>query len=201
MRLIIESLCLSSIAALIAAVLLLQPPGESLAAQKSAQLPADLALVPANAVGFVHIRGAELWKHEIFAGLRATFEKAGPKAVATLDNRFVPKPSTFDRFTAFVLFGERGEPVPFGILRFSAPFEIAEVVTAYLPKASAEKIEGKTLYRGENSPFELYFPDHLHIVIGMPGQLATYLKHTLPQAGPLSEGLKLAASGKPVVVS
>ncbi len=201
MRYVIQSLCLAPIAALIAAVFLLQPPRESLAAKKAATLPSDLALVPANAVGFVHVRGADLWKHEMFAGLRATFEKAGSKAVATLDDRFVPKPSTFDRFTAFVLFGERGEPLPFGILRFSAPFEIAEVVTAYLSKPSTEKFDGKTLYRGESSPFELYFPDHQHIVIGMPGELATYLKHTLPQTGPLSEGLKLAASGKPVVVS
>ena len=54
---------------------------------------------------------------------------------------------------------------------------------------------------GEDSQFELYFPDHQHIVIGMPGQLAKYLRHESPKTGPLSNGLKLAASGKPVVLS
>jgi hypothetical protein len=201
MRLAIQSIALAMIAALTAAVLLLQPGCETALAQQSATLPSDLALVPADAVGFAHIRGADLWKHEMFAGLRATFEKAGPKAIATLDKQFVPKPSTFERFTGFVLLDERKEPLPYGILRFSEPFEIAEVVTAYLPKASAEKIEGKTLYRGEKSPFELYFPDHQHIVIGMSGQMANYLKHELPKTGPLSYGLKLAASGKPIVVA
>jgi hypothetical protein len=201
MRFAFQSIGLSTIAALTAAVLLLQPGRETVAAQQAATLPTDLALVPANAVGFVHIRGADLWKHELLAGLRTTFEKAGPKAAATLDTQFVPKPSTFDRFTGFVLLDERQEPIPFGILRFSAPFEIAEVVTTYLPKASAEKIDGKTLYRGDNSPLELYFPDRQHIVIGMSGQLANYLKHEQPKTGPLSHGLKLAASGKPIVVA
>jgi hypothetical protein len=201
MRLAIRSISLATVAALTATVLLLQPGRESVAAQQRSTLPLDLALVPANAVGFVHIRGADLWKHEMFAGIRATFEKAGPKAAAALDKQFVPKPSTFDRFTGFVLLNERNEPMPFGILRFSSPFEVAEVVTAYLPKATAEKIDGKTLYRGEQAPFELYFPDHQHIVIGMSGQLAHFLKQEPNKSGAMSHGLKLAASGKAIVVS
>jgi len=201
MRFVVQSLGSSTIAAFLAALVLCQPNGATVAAQQRATLPADLALVPANALGFVHVRGADLWKSDIFASIRGTFERAGPKALETLDSQFVPKPSTFDRFTGFVLLDERHEPSPVGILRFSAPFEIAEVVTAYLPKASAEKIGGKTLYRGDNSPFELYFPDHQHIVIGLPGKLANYLNHEMPKTGPLSYGLNLAASGKPVVVS
>ena len=203
MRLAIRAIGLATVAALTATVVLLNPGRESVAAQQSVTIPADLALVPTDAVGFVHLRGADLWKNEIFASFRATFEKAGPKALAALDSQFVPKPSTFDRFTGFLLFGEEkaASQFPFGILRFSVPFEIAEVVTTYLPKASSEKIDGKAIYRGEQAPFELYFPDHQHIVIGMPGQLAKYLRHESPKTGPLSNGLKLAASGKPVVVS
>jgi hypothetical protein len=91
--------------------------------------------------------------------------------------------------------------IPFGILRFTAPFEIAEVVTAYLPKATAEKVNGKTVYRGEDAPFELYFPDHQHIVVSESGQMEKYLKHDMVKAGPLSHGLKLATAGKPVVLS
>jgi hypothetical protein len=192
------------VALLVAAIALLHPDESSLQAaqpQPSA-LPADLALVPSDAIAFLHVRGAELWKNEVFAGVRAIFEKAGPKALAALDSQFVPKPSTLDRLTVFALLdGANKEPLPFGIVRFSVPFEVAEVVTAYLPKASAEKIAGKTIYRGEQAPFELYFPDHQHIVVAMPGQFAKYFAHESPKMGPMSVGLKLAASGKPIVAS
>ena len=149
MRLAIRAIGLATVAALTATVVLLHPSRESAAAEEPATLPSDLALVPTDAVGFIHLRGADLWKNEIFAGFRATFQRAGPKALAALDSQFVPKPSTFDRFTGFLLLGEENhEPIPFGILRFSAPFEIAEVVTTYLPKATSEKIDGKAIYRG-----------------------------------------------------
>jgi hypothetical protein len=167
---------------------------------KSSGLPIDLALVPTNAVGFVHVRGGELWKNDAFSGLRATFERAGPKAITALDQQFIPKPSTFDRLTVFALPGERvGEPVPYAILSFSSPFEIADVVFSYLPKATAEKINGKTVYRGDDMPFELFFPDRQHMVLSMSGEMAKYLKQDLSKSGPLSKSLALAAKGKVVV--
>ena len=90
--------------ALTASVLLIRhpldtPSGTASAAQPDA-LPADLALVPADAVGFIHIRLADLWKNEVMAGFRKTWEKAGPKALAELDKQFVPAPSTISRGTA-----------------------------------------------------------------------------------------------------
>ena len=202
MRYLKLALAKASLAALISTVLIFQPVAQSDSAQPATTLPPDLALVPPNALGFVHVRGADLWKNEVFAGFRATFEKAGPKAIAALDNQFVPKPSTLGRLTAFLLMDERNqEPVPFVVVNFSVPFEIAEVVTAYLPKASAEKVNGKTLYRSESTPLELYFPDHQNIVMSMPGGMTQFLKHDSPKTGPLSFGLNLAASGKPVVAS
>jgi hypothetical protein len=199
MPFVLRALALGLFAALASAMLLFQPQCETAAAQARTTLPPDLALVPPDAAGFLHVRGADLWKNEIFAGFRATFEKAGPKALGLLDKQFVPKPSTFDRFTGFVLLEEGSpEPIPLAILRFSEPFEIAEVVTTYLPKASSEKVNGKMVYRGE-APFEMYFPDHQHLVIGLGGSMAKYLKHEFPKTGPLSSGLTLAAAGKPVV--
>jgi hypothetical protein len=202
MRFVIRSTCLAVLVALTSTLLLLHPRSESIAAQERADLPVDLALVPADALGFIHVRGADLWKSEILAGFRATFEKAGPKILAALDNKFAPKLSTFDRLTVFALKdNNKDEPAIFGIFRFTKPFEIAEVVTSFLPKALAERIDGKAIYKGEQTPFELYFPDHQHIIVGLSGMLGHYLKHELPKAGPLSNGLKIATAGKPIVVS
>src|SRR5438128_12675618 len=62
-------------------------------------LPADLALVPADGLGFVHVRLADIWKSEYFKEWRDTVLKAGNEALAAFDNRFVLTPSSIDRLT------------------------------------------------------------------------------------------------------
>src|SRR5262245_5463155 len=125
MRFATRAAALAVITALTATVLVLRPGSlpQAVAQPAAAEMPVDLALVPADAVGFIHIRVADLWKNDLFANFRQTFEKAGPKALAALDAQFVPKISTFDRLTAFLLVGdERKEPVPVIVLHFNAPF-------------------------------------------------------------------------------
>src|SRR5687768_2891482 len=132
------------LAALVATVVLFRPapfgPTPRAAAAQPPELTADLALVPADAAGFVHLRAADVWKSDLMSGLRQTFEKAGPKAVAALDAQFVPAPSTLARATAFVLIDEKKKPQPVGVLAFSAPFDQAAVVKAYLPNNTTEKV-------------------------------------------------------------
>ncbi len=194
---------LAIVAALTASVILFRPGIEPVAAAAAQPaIDADLALVPTDAVGFVHVRAADLWKNEVFAGFRQTFERAGPKALAALDAQFVPKVSTFERVTGFVLLDEQSkEPRPFAVLRFSADFKPEEVANAYLPEAEKKLVNGKPVYRSARADFDLYFPDKRHIVVGAPDSLELYLKHESPKTGPMSYGLKLAASGKPVVAS
>ncbi|HJZ53881.1 MAG TPA: hypothetical protein VKE74_02925, partial [Gemmataceae bacterium] len=109
-------------------------PAAPEAAQPPGGAAADLALVPADALGFVHVQLAELWKDEMFAGFRKTWEAAGPKALAALDQQFVPAPSTISRITGFLLLDEqRKQPQPFVVLAFSAAFEPAAVVKANMP--------------------------------------------------------------------
>ena len=55
-------------------------------------LPADLALVPADAVGFVHVRARDFWASDLMASLRTTVEKAGPKAVTACLRGYNPPP-------------------------------------------------------------------------------------------------------------
>lgn len=190
------------LSAFMAAVLLFRPGSEPAAVAAQPPVDADLALVPADAVGFVHVRAADLWKNDLFALARQTFEKAGPKALAALDAQFVPKLSTFERVTAFLLLdGERKEPLPYLVLRFSAPFTSADVVKAYLPNAQGTNVNGKTVWASQQADFELYFPDNQHIMVSAPGAITRYLRHPMPKTGALSAGLKLAASGRPIVGS
>jgi hypothetical protein len=195
-----------AICAVLAATVLAVPPGPAprvLAAQGQAKPINDLALVPADALAFIHMRAAELWKSDLLAGIRGIFEKAGPKALSTLDAQFVPKPSTFERLTAFVLLDpETKQPLPLVLLRFSAPFNPDNVVRAYLPAADKYVLAGKTIWTSRDSGFDLHFPDRYHILIGPTPAFTAYLKNSLPKSGGLSSGLKLAASGtRPVVAS
>jgi hypothetical protein len=202
MRFTLRAAAVTVLAALVATVILFRPGSVSFATAAEPAADVDLALVPADAAGFIHVRAADLWKNEVFASFRQTFEKAGPKALAALDAQFVPKISTFDRATAFLMVaGEHKRPVPFVVLQFSEPFDTAEVVTTYLPKATAEKIGGKTVYCNDHAVFEIHFPDSKHIMLSERGGMDVYLNHEMPKTGPMSAALKLAASSKPVVGS
>ena len=200
-RFALRAAALTVIAGLTATVILVRPGSETVAAAAQPAVDEDLALVPTDAVGFIHVRAADLWKNDIFAGFRQTFERAGPKALTALDAQFVPKISTFDRATVFVLIDERQRPLPYLVLRFTAPFNPTEVVDAYLPNAAKTNHGGKTVYHGERGDFELYFPDNKHIMVSPPDAMIRYIKHESPKSGAMSYGLKLAASGKPVVGS
>src|SRR5690349_1046606 len=115
---------LTALAGLTATVLLLRPgapPAVTAAAQQVAG-NGILEFIPPDAVGFIDVRAADLWKNDIFAGFRQMFERAGPKAHAALDSQFVPKPSTFDRLSAFLLLDDRMQPLPYIVLQFSAAF-------------------------------------------------------------------------------
>ncbi|MBM3982750.1 MAG: DUF1559 domain-containing protein [Planctomycetes bacterium] len=193
----------SLVAALVAVVLVLRPDPAAPAARAAQPEPlsADLALVPADAVGFVHVRLADLWKNEIMSGFRKTWEKAGPKALDALDKQFVPAPSTISRASAFVLLNEKKRPQAVGVLAFSAAFDPMQVVKTYLPNHTTEKSNGKTVYRSPDAPAEFYFPDNKHIVIGMDGSLDHYLAKAPAKDGPLAPAIKLASAGAKVMVA
>src|SRR5262245_35298545 len=176
---------LAMLPALAITATIFNPAARPVAAAADPAPDADLALVPTDAVGFVHVRAAELWKNEMFAGFRQMFEKAGPKALAALDAQFVPKVSTFERATGFLLLdGQR--PLPYIVLRFTAPFDAGEVVKAYLPDAEKTVHAGKTVHHGERLDLDLYFPDDRHIILSPSGAMTIFLRHESPKTGPLS---------------
>lgn len=195
-----------TVAALLGVVVLFPPSParlpEATAQPVAAALPYDLALVPADALGFLHIRAAELWKHDLLAPFRETFEKAGPKVLAALNEQLVPRPSSLDRVTVFVLANPedpRAEPVPFVVVRFREPQDPEAIVKVHLPGAEKDTIDGHTVYAA--GPIGLTFPDKQHLVLGIAPTLPWLLNRDRPKTGPLAAALKLAAAGKPVVLS
>jgi prepilin-type processing-associated H-X9-DG protein len=190
-------------AGLLVAVVLVEPPRDAAAVVQPAAgaSSADLAMVPPDSVGFVHVRLADLWKNEMFAGLRKTWERAGDKVLGAIDTQFAPAPSSLDRATAFVLMDDpMKEPAVFGILAFSKAFDSAQVLKSYLPEAKKSMAGNRPVFTDADKGIEIAFPDDRHILIGQAGTLAGYFARKSPADGPMSRALKLAES-RPVVAA
>src|SRR3954469_2731905 len=93
------------------------------------ELPPDLAAVPGSALGFAHVRIAEIWKGEALKEIRGVLAKAGPEYLKMLDERFVPAPSTIERVTIIVtLDKDRSEPAAIAVITTNAPFDRDQLV-------------------------------------------------------------------------
>ena len=172
-------------------------------AQPAAALPADLAVVHPDALGFVHVRFAEVWHHKAMANMRMIVAKAGPKALAALDDQFVPKPSTAERVTTVILPPDPngGEPEFIVALRFTEPFDQAKVVQSYCPKAEPMEAGGKKFFAEKRGPVGVYFPDDRTIVVGGGKTLESYLTWAPKADGGLAPIVALARDGKSPVVA
>jgi hypothetical protein len=190
----------ASAVALAGAVALFSPPQEA-SAQPAGGSP-ELALVPADAAGFVHVRAADVWKSDLLTEFRKTWERAGAKTIADLDKQFTPAPSSLSRLTGFVLMSQEKGPQPFGLITFSAPFNPAEVAKTYIPGGRAKKSSGKTIYTSpQGGDIALHFPNNQTILVGSKDGMADYLSRPVAKDGPMAAALKLAAGGKAVVAA
>ena len=81
---------------------------------------AGLKYVPADALGFAHVRAAALWESPALADMREMIGLAGADALATLEKRFDPSPADLESLTGFLVMPREGaEPVPFVIVAFN----------------------------------------------------------------------------------
>ena len=165
----------------------------------------ELAMVPADSIGFIHVRARAVWNAEDLSELRKVIDKAGPDALKILDEGFVPAPSTLDRATLVILDnpGARknnpqpvlpganqkpslpppqppisipDHPLVVGILAFTAPFDAGAVKAAYLPNAAAKSENGKEYFVDETKGIGAYFPNDKFIVVGMAAGVTEFLK-------------------------
>lgn len=165
-------------------------------------LPPDLALVPADAQGFVHVRLADIWKSEPFKEWRTTILKAGDQALAAFDKRFVPAPSSIERLTAILMPpgpGER-EPDVLVVLATSKPIDRDAFLRQTVPGAQEERVAGKSYYLDVKTKTAMFFVGERALAFGSPSAVQSALSKPAVRQGPLSEALALANSGKPLVV-
>ena len=184
------------------AVLLALPPAAPVAARPADPLPPDLALVPADAVGFVSVRVPVVWKHDILKGLRETVAAAGPKAVAAFEKQFYPSLATVDRVTVV---GRRPwvdrPPSIVGIITFTEPVDREKFRKLYAADAAEEKTGGKSIYTDPANDIALAFPDDKLVVVGDPAGVAAVVAGPAKADGPLAPAVKLAAGGRAVVAA
>ncbi len=194
-----RTLAVALLAATAVAVVFVAPPTPEATAQDAPKLPSDLALVPADAVGFAHVRLAEVWKSDGMKEFRKIVERAGPNAFAALDADFTPAPSTIDRVTTVLLpFADKPEPRIVTILAFSKPFDAAVVKARYMPKAEELKENGKAYTADKLAGVSAHFPDDRTIVFGDADTVPQFLKLGGKGNGAFAEPLK-AAMTKPLV--
>src|SRR5215210_3484373 len=121
----------------IPALLLLAAP-----AVAQPKLPPDLALVPQDGLGFVHVRVAELWGHESLKDVRDILKKAGGQALTALDKRFGDLPSNVERITMWM--GPTTKEYSIDgdflfVVRLVRPADPAVLRTALLPEGKERK--------------------------------------------------------------
>ncbi|MEI7686261.1 MAG: hypothetical protein WCL32_14650 [Planctomycetota bacterium] len=105
----------------------------------SGQLPLseDLAKVPGNALGFVHVRVDDLTKSPAFKLYHDLLPKAGPDALALLERRIEPSPLAIDRVTVVVMLPQPGsnDPEVMALIHVAKPLDV-KTLTAGLEGAN-----------------------------------------------------------------
>lgn len=161
--------------------------------------PADLTLVPADAVGFAHINLVEVWRSDLLEEVRKTYDAAGPKAHAALEEKISPRPSTFDRITSFVVMKD-GAPLVYGLLSFTQPLNTDALARQYLHNISTQTIADKKVYTSGGFGIALYFPSDRQVMISTEEGLKHYLQGSPASTGPMKAAIDLAAT-RPIVLS
>jgi hypothetical protein len=174
----------------------------------------EIAMIPADSIGFVHLRARDVWKSEQFAEVRKIIEKAGPDVLAALDENFVPAPSSLDHLTLVLMKNPDADPVPssrkqliqmpegiepVGVLSFTEKYDAAKVRASVIPDARMIRIGGKEYWQDQRRDLAAYFPSDTVLVIGTAVGVSEFVKKQRddgkPSEGPLARALALTKEG------
>jgi prepilin-type processing-associated H-X9-DG protein len=169
----------------------------------AADLPPDLAVVPADAAVFLHFRFGDAWRSEHMKDFRELIMRAGPKAVEAISKRFTPDPMSFDRLTVCLLPPAADgppEPQPILIFRMSKPFDPAALVKTIAPSGVEANISGARFIRDEQKDVALRLVDNQTFLV-CPPKIALRATVMSKADGPLTPALARAAAGSHVLVA
>jgi prepilin-type processing-associated H-X9-DG protein len=178
----------------------LASPVKAAGGPERAPLPPDLAAVPADALGFVHIRVAEVWKCDALKEMRETILKAGEKALQGFDQRFLPAPSSIERLTVVILpprdpllINDQGV---LAILGFNRAFDADEVVKASMQNATEKKTTNGSYWIDQKSGTAVSFVKDRAIVFGTIASVHWFIDKRGAGPGALTDLLHAANSGR-----
>jgi hypothetical protein len=166
------------------------------------ELAPDLALIPADAAGFVHVRVADLYNSEHFRELRQLLGKAGEDALQAFNSRFVPAPKSVDRISVYFLApkpGTHDDPEGVAIISTSAPFDRAGLVKTFA--TGPVKDDGNSIVTDDRGTTSIFTPSDRLVAIGSPPAIRRLAKEPKHGTGPLAPALSMAGGGKPFVAA
>jgi hypothetical protein len=174
------------------------------------ELPADLDAVPRNAMGFVHVRAAELWRSEWAKDLRYLVDKAGPDTWKDFEKKCPFDPAILDRMTLIFLTPQTfNNPFPnvdpeamsaLVLVRTSKPFNHIPLILAL---GAREKVyRHHVYYFNEELWSGLAVIDERTFIVGSEESLVRFfeLSRQKTRSGPLQTALATAAGKHQVVV-
>jgi Type II secretion system (T2SS), protein G len=189
-----------TVIALLTAMIVAVP---SWAADERAPLPPDLDAVPSDALAFVHLRIADIWKSESLKGVRESIAKAGEKAIAGFDKRFLPAPSSIDRLTVVVFprgAGAKDEMGVCAILFVNKPFERSEFLKSALPAAVEKKAAGGSYWVDAGSEIAVSFIQDSMIVFGNVTGVQRFVEKRASGPRALTDALQAASANRHVTI-
>jgi hypothetical protein len=153
---------------IIAAVLAVMPDGSgisSVSAAPTKELPADLALVPGNALGFASIRSADWWRLLGIKDVHGQIFRDAPAETRLAAKELDYWPPRIERLTFVLLPGPKqgAEPCLAAIVLTTEAYDPTRI-RAYQPAAKEEKINGKSCYVADDKAF--YPVDNTIFVVG-----------------------------------
>jgi prepilin-type processing-associated H-X9-DG protein len=164
---------------------------------RAQELPEDLRHVPGGAVGFAHIRAADLWKSPAFKVYRDMLPKMGVDVLSILEDRITPPLSSIDRVTLVFLAPtpkSRG-PEFAALIHVTTPLETRKLLAGL-----KEVTEGQTKFYLLPREGSLQILDKNTLLIGST-EAPVALAQKMKAPAPFAEGLALAASGKKAIVA
>jgi hypothetical protein len=168
-----------------------QPPGA---------LPADLALVPPDAMAFVHVRVAEVWNGPVGQKLRQQWAKELAVAQPMITQLAGVAPDEVERATA--IFPSPSDN-PLVIVMTRKPIDRTKLLAAALPEPREHQHKGKTYYTSAKAGrTSIHFATDHVFVIGQVEDVVHFLGRLGERKadGPLGDALRLAAGKHHAVV-
>ncbi|MCI0705830.1 MAG: hypothetical protein L0241_32620 [Planctomycetia bacterium] len=120
--------------------------------------PAAAKVLTPDAMGFIHVRVADVWSSELAKQLRTFAAQAGPDLLAEFDNRFVPAPSEIESFTVVIFDTKFRDPLPIGrpidktpvwVVTTKKPLDKTELMKTMAKTGKIRKHNGKEYYFDE----------------------------------------------------